>query len=372
MEFSSFFNQIANNFRDRYQQMTNSINIGRKPQHYNTEPTKEPIPQEQLPSDAYLPSNESEKPTSSTDIAKTNDPTYKNPTEPNEENLPTTPESGDVAYFSRKSKLDYKMMLQFDLSAIQGVAESIEDGETRGLSEFAAGGFGLKAAFDIKSSEIIETNMAEQTDGRTMAKSKMKNKSRLAGAFGAQSRNFNIESFYNESTKMSSSMKSESVDGYRRTVNKFALRYRMDSKFSFQFANKFNVQTKQISESDPSNLDNYINSAGNVAQSGSTEMMATFFDTVDGYLNAAESDMLSKAQEFFDLAVNELGFSEEAVTMVKDQLVDSIESFFGRVDDAVSIMASQFVPQTQVINEQPVVIPDIPTNKEDTADIALV
>ncbi len=372
MGISSFFNQIANNFRDHYQQLSDSVSLGKTPKYYYTDDTKKSTPQEQLPADSYLPSNESEKPTTSTDKNKpsTNTPTYANPTEPKEKTHPANAETGDVAYFSRKTSLDYKMMLQFDLRAIQGVAESLADGDTQKITEFAAGGFGLKAAFDIKSSEIIETNMAENIDGKSITKSKLNSKSRLAGSFEAQAKNFNLQSFYNESTKMSRSMDTKTSANYRRSVNKFALRYRMDSKFNFSFINRFNVQTKQVAETDPSNLENYVKSAGNVAQSGTTEMMSTFFDAVDGYLNNAESDMLAKADQFFTMAVEELGFSEQTVSLVKDKLVDSIESFFGRVDEAVSMIASKYVPQTPQTEEIPVVQPEIPTNKEDTADIA--
>lgn len=373
MGISSFFNQIANNFRDHYRQLSNSVSLGKTPKHYYTDNAKESAPQEQLPADSYLPSNKSEKPTTSTDKNKpaSEKPTYTNPTEPKKEKLPANAETGDAAYFSRKSNLDYKMMLQFDLSAIQGIAESLAHGDTQKITEFAAGGFGLKAGFDIKSSEIIETNMAENIDGTSVVKSKLKSKSRLAGAFDAQAKNFNLQSFYNESTKMSKSMKTESSNGYRRTVNKFALRYRMDSKFNFSFLNRLNVQTKQVADADPNNLENYVKSAGNVAESGTTEMLSTFFDTVDSYLNGAESDMLAKADKFFTMAVNELGFSEESVSLVKDKLVDSIESFFGKVDDAVSMIASKFVPQTPETIETPVVQPEIPSNKEDTADLAM-
>ncbi len=387
MQFSSFFNQVANNFRDRYQQLTDSISIGRTPKYY-TDSSKETAPKEQIPIDSYVPSSKLEKPRSSTDNDKhktekpststendkhkVDDSTYKKPSEHNNDKKTEDSKTGEVGYYNRKTTLDYKMKLQFDLRAIQGIAEKIADGDTREITEFAAGGFGLKAAFDIKSKEIIETNMAENIDGKLVVKSKMKNKSKFAGAFGAQSRNFNVQSFYKESTKISKSMKAEASEGYRRTVNKFALRYRMDSKFNFSFINKFNVQTKQISETDPKNLEGYVKSAGNVAESGTTEMMGKFFDTVDSYLNAAESDMVAKAEEFFTMAVEELGFAEDTVALVKDQLVNSIESFFGRVDDALSMMSSQFIPKAPEVAELPVILPEIPTNKEDIADIAVV
>ena len=373
MGFSSFFNQIANNFRDHYQQLTDSVSRGKTPKFYYSDKSADKNPAEQLPADSYLPSNEVEKPTHSTENNKTkNDsPTYQNPSEPNRENVPSDNQSGDVGYIKRSTTLDYKMMLQFDLSAIQGVAESLADGDTNELTEFAAGGFGLRAAFDIKSKEIIETNMAENIDGKSAVKTKQNYKSKLAGAFNAQAKNFNLDTFYNESSKISKSMKVESFDGYRRSVNKFALRYRMDSQFNFSFLNKFNVQTKQISETDPNNLENYVQSAGNVAESGTSEMMSKFFDTVDSYLNAAESDMLAKAEDFFNMAVDQLGFAEDTVAQVKDQLVNSIESFFGKVDDAVAMISSKFVTTPNIIEETPVVVPETPTRTEDLADIAL-
>ena len=187
MGFSSFFNQIANNFRDHYQQLTDSVSRGKTPNYYSSDKASESKPAEQLPADTYLPSSEAEKPNNSTETntPKSDTPTYQNPTEPNPNNLPTDSQSGEVGYMKRTTTLDYKMMLQFDLAAIQGVAESIADGDTQEITEFAGGGFGLRAAFDIKSKEIIETNMAQTADGKNISKSNMRSKSRLAGAFGA-------------------------------------------------------------------------------------------------------------------------------------------------------------------------------------------
>ena len=374
MGFGNFFSQVANNFMNHYRNMTDSVTFNRTPKHYtNSDTTVQP--EKQIPTDSYIPTDDShtqtEAPTTATDRPKTDSSTYTNPAAPNDEALPADTETGDVSYFIRKARLDYKMTMQFDLAAIQSIAEKISDGETEELAEFAAAGFGLHAAFDVKGMEIIETNMADKLDYNGSVKYRSKDKSMFAQKFGAQSKNFNLQSFYRESSDVSRSMKVDVFDNYRRSVNKFALRYRLDSNFSFGFMNKFNVQTKQIAETDPANLNSYVTSAGNVAETSTPEMMATFFDTVDSYLNAAESDLRAKAEEFFTMATEQLGFAEETVSQVRDQLLGSIDSFFGRVDEAVGMLASKFVTPEIQQPEADIIVPEIPTTTEDKAEIAI-
>ena len=78
-----------------------------------------------------------------------------------------------------------------------------------------------------------------------------------------------------------------------------------------------------------------MTSAGNVAESGTTEMMSAFFDGVDAYLDGAEETLIAKAEQFFDLAAEQLGISEELVDFAKEQFVGTISSFFDRVDSAI-------------------------------------
>lgn len=348
MNFINFFTQVANSLLNHYQQLTDSVRSSCSPDCNTTSTDLTEQPQQaSIPTDSYVPSTDSSSETDNTapttEDSNSDSPTYTNPTEPNKDALPADTETGDVAYFIRKAKLDYKMALQFDLAAVQSVAEHIADGDTDQLSEFAAAGFGLHAAIDIKGMEIMKTNMTDGTDGNRNIQFHSKDRSKLAAKFAAQSKNFDLESFYRESTDVSRMMNVETFHGYRRAINKFALRYRLDSRFSFGFAQRFNVQTKQVAKTDPANLNNYVTTAGNVAEKGTAEMMQTFFDTVDQYLSASEKDLLAKADEFYAMAVEQLGFSEETASMVKDKIVDSIESFFGRVNDSVDLLQSKFV-----------------------------
>ena len=54
MGFSSFFNQIANNFRDHNQQLTDSVSRGKTPNYYSSDKASESKPAEQLPADTGI------------------------------------------------------------------------------------------------------------------------------------------------------------------------------------------------------------------------------------------------------------------------------------------------------------------------------
>lgn len=383
MGFVNFFSQFANTMVNRYQEMTVYNSSEKAPQDYSSS-LAPATPVSETPDDAYVANDENKKtdiPVSDSDdttntepqVSDSDEATYGNPTVPSDDNIPETKESGDVSFFSRRAKLDYKMMLQFDLAAISSVAESLEDGDTSELTRFAAAGFGLSAGFDVKGVEIMETNMGDKLDPASIKQYKSRQKEMTMSRFGAQTKNFKLDSFYRESTRISKSMKFEDFGNYRRSVNKFALRYRLDSNFGFSNLEKFNVQTQAVAEAQPDKLSDYVNTAGAVAETSTPEMMRTFFNTVDEYLSAAETDLRAKAEEFFTMAVEQLGFAEETAGAVKDQLLGSIDSFFGRVNEAVDMLETKFVlPENQLMdNTEPPVTPDVPLNVDDKAEIAV-
>ncbi len=92
----------------------------------------------------------------------------------------------------------------------------------------------------------------------------------------------------------------------------------------------------------------FVSSASEVAAKSSSEMMATFFDAVDSYLDDTEQAILEKVTAFFDQAAEELGFSGALVEQARAHLTDTIESFFDRVDTALAGMEIRFVPQVEI------------------------
>lgn len=322
MNISDFFNNAAAQFRDRYLQMA----AERAPKYAPVTTTPTPQPTK---SDSFVPT----QPVDNT--APTKDGT--------ESSKPNVKPDGTYE-FTREAKLNYSMDLRFDMAAISQVARSLSEGDVETLDQFAAAGFGLKAALDIKGSQVIQES-GEGVEGDA-GKSAQKDTAgaRQASKFAYQDRDFQMESFYKESTDVSRSLKVDSRENYRRAVNKFAMRFRLDSGFSMAFAQRFNVQTKQVAESTPESLNNYLDTSGNLAEKGTTEMMATFFNTVDQYLNEAHDQLISVATESFDTAAAELGFSGEMVDAARDTFVGTIDSFFQRVDNAIAGLEARFLP----------------------------
>jgi hypothetical protein len=244
--------------------------------------------------------------------------------------------------FRHHTQFNYEIRLQFQLAAIARLAEQISEGETVSTEELVAAGFGLKAAMDITAKTRLQVEGEQDAPAAGRLRHANVVQARNLQSFAAHNTNFALESFSRESLRIHRSMDVKSGEAYQRAVNKFALRFRMDNQFSFSLASRFNVQTEYFAESDPDNLEQYVTSAGAVAEKGTSQLMATFFDAVDAYLNRAEEQLLSRAEEFFQLAARDLGLSAETVAFARDHVTGTIASFFNRVDSALTALESHF------------------------------
>ncbi len=377
MNIAGFFADVASAFRDRYLDLTKDMQAHRTPNHFTgtkTTPEASQPPVAAEPVDTYEPSTTTDQP-----VADSKD----KPAESDSENKPvtetpahTTPveQKPDGTYYRRSAKLKYKLDLEFNLAAMTQTVERLAEGDVKAVEEFAAAGFGFNAGFDIKGSQTIKTNADVSTDERSKSKSVGKARARSTSQFAAQTKNFAVESFHKEATDVRKSMSEKVKDGHRRTTNKFSLRFRMDNQFSMAFGQKFNVQTKQVAEQAPDAIGQYVETAGQVAEKGSSEMMATFFDAVDSYLGDTEQAVKDKVTAFFDEAAAELGFSGAEVQAARDHLTGTIERFFDRVEVAVSGMESKFVAQPPVEPVAPVEMdPSLyaPAMAQDQYDVAV-
>jgi len=387
-----FLANIGENFRNHYLRMTDDMLGNRTPQHFHRSTPLQNLnqlsPTPATPVDRWEPSSKVTPETGSEQTVQQN-PTNDVPADtntpintPSVEEIPVTPEtevtdefvpsgetpSEDISKspennpdgtysLIRASHLDYKLDLRFDLAAISQTVRYLAGGDTTGVEQMEAAGFGLSADFALKGFQITQSQFPEgddptnrnlQTHGLT------RTASRQAGLFQANSRDFALQSFFRESTKQQQSYNVMVRNGHQRAVNRFAFRFKFDSQFSFSHLQRFNVQTNNMANQMPESLGKYLNAAGEVAQSGSNNMMATFFDAVDAYLNQAEDQLLGKTVAAFEQAADELGFSGSMVEMAKNHLTGSIESFFNRVDAALGEMRTQFVPEAPTSPEIPV------------------
>ncbi len=369
MMMLGFLANVANNFRNHYLQLTNNIQRYSKPAGFNySKPPLSQVPR-LMPIDTYEPANGAEQSKPGETTGKTPLPAppdapsaKKNDTSPakqqTDEYIPSHDKKSDADtkpddttyYFKRMAKLDYKLDMRFDLRAILSTARSIADGDVEHIEEFAAAGFGFRADFNIKGTEITKTNLTRSNDNNDVSRTRsiVKFRNRQASEFTAQSRNFAVQSFRQEAAWMRSSHTVLNNGTYQQAINRFSARFRMDGNFSFANLQRFHVQTNRVAEEIPDAAKKYVDTAGKVAQSGTNEMMATFFNAVDAYLDNAEDTLLDKVVGFFDKAAQELGFSGTMVDIAREHLTDTIESFFDRVDMAMAQIESQFVPEDMV------------------------
>ncbi len=324
MGLTPFLTSLGNDYRNRY--LNYAMLAQNNPAATPSAPSAPQPTTSAMPSDSFQTSNGSSSP---------------QPTS-GETSVPMNPD-GTYSY-SRTATLDFNLGLRFDLGALTRTVSQIADGQTVPVDQFAAAGFGLTADFDARGIQTIETSGAAANEGSpTESRSKSRLGVRQAGAFQYTDRHLALRAFYRQSLDIRRSLKTEVRNGYTRAVNKFAVRFHMDSNFSLGFAQRFNAQTQAVAAQKPDATNAYVNNAGNLAESGSSEMMGVFFDAVESYLNNAEQNLLQSAGQAFDMAASELGFSGDLVTQAKSGITDSIESFFGKVETAVAAIRSRFV-----------------------------
>jgi hypothetical protein len=396
MGIMGFLQSVADNFRQRYADLAEQIRV-RQPVYRDFSPqeTKSaPAPEVE---DTFTPSGPADaayadESPDSVELSGSQPEDTPAPPNSSETDTATPPaehkdgvveQKPDGTYVHRRAaRLDYSLNLRFDLAAVQRTVRLLSEGDTETIEQLVAAGFGLSAAFDLKGMSLEETAVAGPASDAHPVHARTLNmlKSRQANQFAADSRNFALDSFSRESSKLMRSHDELARNGYRRAVNRFAMRYRMDTQFSFGFLQRFNIQTDRVAADAPESLDRYVDTAGAVAEGGSVNMMATFFDAVDAYLNAAESDLLDKALGAFDQAVADLGFSDALAGAVRDHLSDTIEGFFDRVDLALAGMREQFgienatatdnveIPQVEPsVIDKPTVDPAVLQDRESTS-----
>lgn len=345
MGISEFLASVAANFKQHYLNLALTTENSRTPEYY-TSSRIAPLDNSEItppePTDSYEPSGAAIADPDSVTAPDSKEPVESNPTPTGTSPVERKPDG--TYYYQRRAQLDYQLNLRFDLGAVTSTVERLADGESKALEESAAAGFGFQAGFDLKGSQVVKTNM-DEIGHSNHQKALSVGHFRNAGTLAYQDRSFALQSFYKEAAKVRRSL-DESVQGnHRRTVNRIALRFRLDNRFSVAFANRFNVQTGQVADRFPQAVAGYVGSAGEVAAKGSTDLMATFFDAVDGYLQETEQNLLDRVSQFFEQAAAELGFSEALVEQAQEHLVGTIESFFDRVDQAVQNLETRFMPE---------------------------
>jgi len=222
------------------------------------------------------------------------------------------------------------------------VAAWMSDGNVKSLEQFVSAGFGLSADLSFSGEQVIETNMADQAQTAAAAGAYSASSSRQAQLFALNSRTFQAQGFSREANSVARSLNVTQRDTYRRVSNKLALRFQSDTRFGFSVLNRFNAQTRQVAQQTPDSLQGYLDNTSKLADTGSGNLMTSFFDAVDSYLDGAEDTIIRKVNDFFAMAGQELGFSEDLVNVAKDHMLESVDRFFNRVDEAMSKIAGYF------------------------------
>ncbi|HUV29592.1 MAG TPA: hypothetical protein VMY05_00685 [Acidobacteriota bacterium] len=345
MNTSYFLSTVVQHLRDRYLSLARyGLEQG------NTQTTTPAAPEEETAAPETVDRYEPSVPV---DSEKAPLPSMTPDVPPPQGEMPTE-EPEAIYYYRRQARLDYKLDLRFDLNAVVQTARQLANEETPMLDQFAAAGFGLSTDFAVSGKQTVDSyDSTREAGGNTHARESVSAKSKQAGSLQVRDRDFALQSFYREAVKVRRSIDVKEHGHHQRTVNKFALRFHVDNRFSFAFADRFHAQTRRVAAQCPDHMGSYLDTAGGVALQGTSEMMATFFDTVDGYLSETEENLLRSIVASFDAAAEELGFAGAHVDLVREQLTESIETFFDRVGSVLDAVESRFVPARTEVETVP-------------------
>jgi hypothetical protein len=370
----SFLATVANNYTTRHLSMVRDLELSRTPDYYKAPKTKASGPTGYVPPEkidryeASQPARSTQKKESTAGDRLPEKNTAAAASDAKSTESPVKKNQDGTYYYQRQAELDYKLDLRFDLAAILQTAQKLAEGDTSSVEQTGAAGFGLTSDFSLDGFQQIDTNMVEGEENSQ--RSERNSAGTLStGAMAYRSRNFAMDSFYKEALNVRRSLDESVQDSHRRTTNRIALRYQLDNKFSIGFAERFNIQTKQVAEKAPQATQAYVDSTGELAAKGSSDLMGTFFDAVDSYLNGAESKLTENVTAFFNQAAAELGFSGEQVDAAREHLTGTIGQFFDRVQAALAGVEAKFLT---VSGETAAQIPTTtaPASVQDNSEIA--
>lgn len=408
MQLLSLLTTFANQYQQRYLDRANDA-IRNLPPGYNRELLPDSAATPSRPglaekiNDSYQPTADNSSETAPTIYSRpdntTADSTGTNPTISDPQIIPgetdetvvpvdsdeydndaTTGPAESTVTVKRQAELGYNLTLQFDMAAFTRTITSMADGEISEIDQIAIASFGLSVDFSLKGKETIEIKSEESTSQQLHVLRKNTLKSRQASTFQAVSRDFAAQAFSRTTLDRRNHTDIKIKDGVRRAVNKFSLRYRSDSRFSFSFAEKFNVQTKQVANSAEASLGKYVESAGEVAATGTMEMMEAFFNAVENYLADNHTQTSESVTAFFGEAAAALGFEgSDLAEFAENNLTSTIDNFFDSVSAAVSQLRELYVGDSPTpdatsapaLSETAVeYLPAIPTNDSSLSDVA--
>lgn len=284
----------------------------------------------------------SEKPTTST--AQSEPDTF----EPQSPQSPRSPQSEsdtpedvtskpeNATYSSSFTNLRYGLKLKFDMQAIERTVRQLSsttNGDTTTadatLEHLFAGGFGLSS--DLKISGVT-LNKTVSGVGAELA----------TGAYRQQEALQNARGLQKAAGKTRDSLPAGARPSYQVAVNRFSLRYKTDTQFSFSHFSRFQSQVKQLNDAQPDAVAPYTDTAGQLAQVAPGDVVGQFFDTVDEFLGNKEESLIKNSERFFDMAAQQLGLSEEALKAAKDTVTGAIENFFDSVESSLGTLEESF------------------------------
>jgi len=268
--------------------------------------------------------------------------------------------SNDPVLVASRTRAKFNLNMIFNLSqfeqTVSAFAEDAQDGQVN-IADYTDLNIGLHTKLKMKVSQKEYYQLAEGTEG-TPAELKYRERGRLFGLSSAllKSRGFEAAAFYRESMRASYKMNQEFEDGFLRVSRKLAMRYTQDFHLNLRSMNLYNTQAQAMDQT--GDLNNYLNSTEALvdSQQASGDLLNQFFDTVQGYLDGAEEQLIDKVNNFFDAMAGEMGLDSSMFDIARDTMISSIEGFFGRIDSAVSNVTAKYMPQP----EAPVEIPPPP------------
>ncbi len=374
----SFLATVANNYTTRHLSLVRDMELSRTPDYYKAPKTKASGPTGYVPPEkidryeASQPARSTQKKESSAGDRLPEKDTAATPTDTKSTDSPVQKNPDGTYYYQRQAELEYKLDLRFDLAAIIQTAQELAQGDTTSVEQIGAAGFGLTSDFSLDGTQQVDTNMVEgEKNSQRSERSSADTAS--SGAMAYRSTDFAMDSFYKEALKVRRSLDESVQDSHRRTTNRIALRYQVDNKFSMGFAERFNIQTKQVAEQAPDATQAYVDSTGELAAKGSSDLMGTFFNAVDSYLTGAEDKLTDNVTAFFNQAAAELGFSGGLVDAAREHLTGTIGQFFDRVQTALASVEAKFLTVTTdpVTGAQPAAT-TTPATAQDNYAIATV
>ena len=261
--------------------------------------------------------------------------------------------NGNGVYKLSKGQLNVKLNLEFNAKNVEDFVNKLKQDLSSPQKPETSGELKIiNADLKVDAEETIKTKVST---GKGRARNiSVRYRKRSYSRISYRRRN--VEVAMRERERVEARLDVRHRNGYREVQKNLVQLYSQDITVKFSSVGKFNRQVTRMSKENPEAAQKYMDTTNKLVTNEKVkgETINSFFDTVEGFLNQAEKNLLKKIDTYFGNVEENFSFDKEQLAEAKKQMYKQVMNFFDKVDHVLENQEKKALePPVEMIEETP-------------------